>query len=486
MTATDTRARRRRIAAIALALTAGWWSPAHLSAVSRQTVPVRAGVAAPGCDAVVGPSVDTVDGTDPALKKIGPGGVICLPAGTRPNMRVRNLHGAPGKPITIRNNGGVVTISGATLADGGILVQGSTDLRITGSGSELHCGAEFASGDQRCGIVIDGALKGIKVDTTQGAVGNFEFDYIEVVHTSQTIKTRGITIHPVPGLTVSGIHVHHDHIVETLAEGIYIGSEPHNEPFATLGKVRNVEIDHNLVERSGYDGIKVKVGIEAVSVHDNLVRDAGQLGDSAHQGGIKSAFSQGDFYNNTVLGGVEGIRMDRVLPHATNRYFNNLLVGPSAVGIQTAQDGAAIFNNTIVNTPGVGIKATGAASNVADNIIAGAAHPLAIRDGKTLRNLIVATDKVGFVDPTGGDYHLTPLSPAVDAGATTGILPCGTDDAHKPRRAPLEQALGFDHDGLGRPGGCRSDLGAFERVRGVSGQRAPRSCRHPDPATTPA
>ena len=172
------------------------------------------------------------------------------------------------------------------------------------------------------------------------------------MHTSQKIKTRGITIHPIPGLTVKGIHVHDNHVVETLAEGIYIGSEPHAQPYAKLGKVENVEIDHNLVERSGYDGIKLKVGLGSVSIHDNVVHDAGQLGDPAHQGGIKTAFAGGDYYNNTIIGGVEGIRMDRVLPVDPTRYFNNLVVGVKSVGIQTSQDHAAIYNNTIVRQPG--------------------------------------------------------------------------------------------------------------------------------------
>jgi hypothetical protein len=472
--ASHRRRRFARRAATAVAIIVTLWSSSPIVAVSRPAAQPQAAVAAGACTFVIGPDKGAIDGTDPGLKALRPGAVICLPAGTRPNLLVRNIHGTAAAPITIRNNGGVTRITGSVQADGGILVQASTFIRISGAGVEAHCGASYRGDDQRCGLVIDGAQKGIKVDTAKGgAVGGFEFDHVEVVHTSQTIKTRGITIHPIPGLTVKGIHVHDNHVVETLAEGIYIGSEPHNQPFEKLGKVENVEIDHNLVERSGYDGIKLKVGLGSVAIHDNVIHDAGQLGDPAHQGGIKTAFSGGYYYNNTVIGGVEGIRMDRVLPVDPTYYFNNLVVGVASVGIQTSQDHAAIYNNTIVDSQGDGIKVTGAGSYVADNIIAGAAHPLGVRDGLELRNIAAATNRIGFVDPDNGDYHLLASSAAVDAGPPLGNFPCGADDMRAARWSTLNRVPHFDHDRVGRPSACRGDIGAFEYVPAAStGPRA--------------
>ena len=468
--------RRRRLAPSAAALAAitliTWSSP--IAAAPLPAPGPSAPAAAAACTVVIGPDKGAIDGSDTALKGLKAGAVICLPAGTRPNLLIRNIHGTAAAPITIRNNGGVTRITGALLSDGGVLIQSSSDIRITGTGTEAHCGALYRATDQRCGIVIDGAQKGIKVDTAKGGtVGGFEFDHVEVVHTSQTIKTRGITIHPIPGLTVKGIHVHDNHVVETLAEGIYIGSEPHNQPYPKLGKVENVEIDHNLVERSGYDGIKLKVGLGSISIHDNVVHDAGQLGDPAHQGGIKTAFAGGDYYNNTIIGGVEGIRMDRVLPVDPTRYFNNLVVGVKSVGIQTSQDHAAIYNNTIVDSQGDGIKVTGAGSYVADNIIAGAAHPLGVRDGVELRNIAAATDRIGFVDPANGDYRLLATSAAVNAGPPIGRFPCGADDMRAARWSRVNRVPHFDHDRVGRPSGCLSDIGAFEYVpAGSAGPRA--------------
>jgi len=53
-----------------------------------------------------------------------------------------------------------------------------------------------------------------------------------------------------------------------------------------------------------------------------------------------------------------------------------------------------------------------------------------------------------FVDPARGDFHLKPTSPAVDAGVDTGLL--------------------TDKEGVPRPQGRASDIGAYEFTNSVS------------------
>ena len=149
--------------------------------------------------------------------------------------------------------------------------------------------------------------------TSKGDVHDLEIDHVAVERVSQEVKTRGILMHPLPGQLISGIHIHHNFVTNTLAEGIYMGSEPHDQPFDSLAKLERVEIDHNLVMDVGFDGIKIKVAIADVAVHHNVIRNAGISRTPAHQGGIKVAMSVGDFYNNTVIGAVEGIRANREL-----------------------------------------------------------------------------------------------------------------------------------------------------------------------------
>lgn len=372
----------RILLAIALALAGTLAGSRHETALG----------AAP-CTVTVPPNVDKVDGAkDPG---IGPGAVVCLPSGRRGNLKLFNLRGTAAAPIIVRNKGGPVTITGTEFGDGAIIIAGSSFLRLTGTGADQACGADFGPGAQRCGIVIDGAKKGIKIATDKGDVHDIEIDHVGVVRVSQEVKTRGILIHPLPGQLISGIHIHHNFVTNTLAEGIYIGSEPHGQPFDTLAKVERVKIHHNLVTNVGFDGIKLKVAVRDVAVHHNVIRNAGISRTPAHQGGIKVAMSVGDFYSNTVIGAVEGIRMGRPLESAATRYFNNLVIDVIDVGIEAKEDGAEIFNNMVAISSGYGIRARGEGSIVAGNIVIDAQDPIQVkRGGQEAENMIVAAGRI--------------------------------------------------------------------------------------------
>jgi hypothetical protein len=352
-------------------------------------VPGRGTALGAGCTVMIPASVDKVDGQSPAYGRVGPGSVICLAAGTRGNIKLFNLRGIADRPITVRNDGGPVTISGTKFGDGGIIIGGSSFLRLTGSGTTHACGAEYDATLQQCGIAIDGAKKGIKIVTDKGAIHDLEIDHVAVVRVSQKVKTRGILIHPLPGQVISGLHVHHNFVTNTLAEGIYLGSEPHGRPFATLAKLERVEVDHNLVKDVGYDGIKIKVAIADVSVHDNVILNAGISRTPAHEGGIKLAMSVGDYYSNTVVGAVEGIRMGRTIPSAKTRYYNNLVADVVDVGIEADETGAQVFNNMVVSSAGAGIRATGRGASVSNNVVVAAAVPLDVTRGTATGNLVL-------------------------------------------------------------------------------------------------
>jgi hypothetical protein len=375
-----------------------------MSAAARLLLAVVLAVAASGaglldrglalgadCTVSIGPSVDKVDGA--ADGRIGPGSVVCLAAGQRGNLKLFNLRGTAEHPVVVRNEGGPVTISGTKFGDGGIIIGGSSFLRLTGSGTTHLCGAEYDATEQQCGIAIDGAKKGIKMVTDKGTVHDLEIDHVAVLRVSQKVKTRGILIHPLPGQVISGLHIHHNFVTNTLAEGIYLGSEPHGRPFASLAKLERVEVDHNLVKDVGYDGIKVKVAIADVSVHDNVILNAGISRTPAHQGGIKLAMSVGDYYSNTVVGAVEGIRMGRTIPNATTRYFNNLVAGVVDVGIEADETGAQIFNNMVVSSAGAGIRATGRGASVSKNVVVASVLPLDVTRGTATGNLVLRLDQ---------------------------------------------------------------------------------------------
>jgi len=400
-----------------------------------------------GCTEIIQPEVTQINGlTDHAQTK--PGDVLCLPAGTRQNIQVKNLHGSPGSPITIRNSGGNVFITGTLYANGGIGIQNSSYLRVTGSGVSEKCGAEYSPSAQECGIEIGFTNKGIRLVTQVGEqVDHIEIDHVYIHDPSNPITptdARGIIVHPVSGQLVVGFSAHHNYVLRTAGEGIYIGSEPHGEPLDSLGRLEDVEASYNLIEQTGYDGIKVKVVLKNVKIHHNIVRGAALSHTPQHDAGIQIALSVGEYYNNYVETELEGIAMGRILDSPETKYYNNVVVGAD-VCLTAPEAGAQLYNNTLVGCGTVGISAPGVGSRVFDNIVAGTkATPIDAPAANTGANLIASTASMHFVNSAAGDYHLLAISGAVDAGGSAGFFPA------------------FDYDDNARPFGPKSDLGAYE------------------------
>ena len=414
------------------------------------------------CTVLIPIDTDVLDGAK-NLEDIGPGDVICLAAGTRGNIRVANLRGTVEQPITIRNEGGQVLITGDRF-EAAIYLMSSSSVHVTGTGVESRCGAAFSVAGQRCGIEIDGATKGIKVATSRGDVGELEIDHVGVLRVQSDVETRGIAIHPVDRQVISGIRIHHNYVSSTGAEGIYVGSEPRDKPFEELGKVERVEISYNRLEQIGWDGIKMKVSLGGSSIHHNVIRGTGLAGYARHESGITVALSVVDVYSNTIVGSVEGINSGRGIEDGSNRFYNNIVADVKTFGIETTDIGAQIFNNTVVGSEDLGIRARGDGSIVKENIVADAAEALVVRGGTSIErgNLIGTASELGLADPLNGDFSLRPESPAVDGGHIVNPV-CGRVGE---RSARLVNPALDDRNGTSRPYGCRSDVGALERVPG--------------------
>lgn len=454
----------RRGLAIAVAGASIALMPTAVAAEGRPLAAAGApATSAQPCTVLVPIETDVLDGAK-NLRDVRPGNVICLAAGTRGNIRVANLHGTVEQPITIRNEGGRVLITGGRF-EAAIYIMSSTSLHITGTGVEARCGAAFSVAAQRCGIEIDGATKGIKVATSRGDVGELEIDHVGILRVSSDVETRGIAVHPVDRQVISGIRIHHNFVSNTGAEGIYIGSEPRDKPFEELGKVEGVEIAYNRLEQIGWDGIKMKVSLGGSSVHHNVIRGTGLAGYAKHESGITVAMSVVDVHSNTVVGSVEGIKSGRGIDDAANRFYNNIVADVVTFGIETDDIGARVFNNTVVGSQNVGIRARGDGSLVTENIIADAVEAMIVRGGASIErgNLIGTSFEVGLADPKNEDYSLRPESPAVDGGRVVNPTACGRTGM---RTARLLNPELDDRNGMSRPRGCRSDVGALERVPG--------------------
>lgn len=363
-----------------------------------------------------------IDG-DKEYKYIKPGDVICLQAGEHGNLKIRNLDGTAENPITIINYQGKVIITGSVNLSGGIHINNSSYLRLTGTGVSSECGSEFSTEEQNCGIEIFDTWKGVKLDSKE-YLHHIEIDHISIHDTTTETLTRGIAFHPRPSQFIDTIYIHHNYVARTTGEGIYIGSEPNEKPFEELAKLTNVEISYNLVESIGFDGIKTKVVIGSLLIHHNIVLDTGLSNTPAHRGGIKMAMSNGLIFNNYVENSFEGIRMGRALDGANSQYYNNIVVNMSDVGISTKERNASIYNNTVINGGLSGIRAEGKSPLVYNNLVIGTTALAIIGPSGSVNNNLVANElQARFVDFAGGDFHLLPDSPAVDAGMDHPDLP---------------------------------------------------------------
>jgi hypothetical protein len=388
------------------------------------------------CDVTVDASTDVIDGG--RLPEVAEGGTICLLPGTRGNLKLRNLHGGPQRPVVVRNDGGVVIITGDEF-EAGITLSASTNIRITGAGVTARCGARYEPSRQACGIVIDRSERGVKVQTSRGEVRGLTIDHVAILRNVAPRPTRGIAVHPVERQTIDGITIVHNYVSETGAEAIYIGSEPRDEPWEELGKVDRVEVAYNLVERIGWDGIKVKVALSRSSVHHNIVRNVGTARRQAHRTGITVATSVVDVHHNVIDGAVEGIKSGRGVADATNAFHDNLIANVDLFAISTTDDRASIHNNTIVRWGIVGIRARGDGSRIIKNLIAHtrvpgrrcvlgetcAQDPIKHRsDAIVWANLVVTRDASPFIDPETGRFSLVGSHPAWNVGALARFDAC--------------------------------------------------------------
>src|SRR5688572_15397407 len=122
--------------------------------------------AAPSCDYTVSTSTTTIDGRVSPYNSVRPGNTICLQAGSRGFLQIKNITGTVSAPIIFINSGGAVTIRSSQYF--GIAVSNSSYFRITGTGDPSN----------QYGIKIpESTYSGLGVSHKSH---NFEIDHIEI------------------------------------------------------------------------------------------------------------------------------------------------------------------------------------------------------------------------------------------------------------------------------------------------------------------
>ncbi|NMH88984.1 T9SS type A sorting domain-containing protein [Flavivirga algicola] len=379
------------------------------------------------CDYVVTP-----ESTAYNASAVNPGEKICIEGGHRKELRFDNVNGTKDNPIIISNCDTRVIIE--SQANYGILFTKSKHFHLSGTGA-----------NDTYGIYIKRTnLMGINVT---GLSSHFEINNIEISNTG----FAGIIAKTDPScenkdlrsFVMEEVLLHDNYIHDVEGEGIYIGYSWYPSREVTCSgttttfyphSVQNVDIHHNTITHTGWDGLQIGSGVANIKVHHNQIDMYGLEKRSAQDNGMQiGAGTTGDWYNNKITNG-QGIGGNGIIDigrgHST--IYNNIIINTKGNGIYTNDKGHIdsnsyyrAFNNTIVNTGSHGIHFSMAFTNNSNNLLANnivvnpRRQPFSFspsRVNASNNSQVNDLDQIKFTDAVNGDYSLKENSPAIDSG----------------------------------------------------------------------
>ncbi|MET0392996.1 MAG: right-handed parallel beta-helix repeat-containing protein [Chitinophagaceae bacterium] len=282
---------------------------------------------------------------------VQPSDTICIMAGRRGELVLKNITGTARDPVIIINRGGKVIID--TKKDYGILFNNSIHFRITGTGSGDAYGFEIASSANH-GLVV-----------TEFS-SYCEADHLEIHH----VGFAGIVAKTDPNCTRKDLRYFimqqlsfHDNLIhDTDAEGFYVGYSWHPAREYPCGKdsllysheLHGVRIYNNTVYNSGQEGIQVGSGTKDVLIYSNSVFNYGMTNILWQNHGVQiGQGTTGDFFNNKVsTGPAEALSL---FGGGNNRVYDNVIINSGVSAIYQNDRGAVagsdyrIMNNTIIS-----------------------------------------------------------------------------------------------------------------------------------------
>ncbi|MFA6085804.1 right-handed parallel beta-helix repeat-containing protein [Mucilaginibacter sp.] len=405
------------------------------------------------CTYTVQPSEWFVDGA-----KIPAGSVICIPAGVRGGLLLKNFKGTAAKPIIIINKGGKVTFSAATTTSYGFKTQNCQYFKILGNGAPgVTYGFDVNGGN--IGMTIDGLSSDFEIANVEVRNSGFAGIMAKTDPTCDISTQRG-------HFTMRNVSLHNNYIHKTGGEGFYVGNSFYASGVsASCGQVLphdvvNVKVYNNITDSTGCEGIQVGSAISGAEIYNNTVKSPGltpfasaqnngiQIGEGTggkcYNNLVKNAPGNGIIvlglgdnlvYNNYILNsGGHGIFADsRYTPGPDFKFINNTIIAPALNGIKLNSETIPMntaINNVIIK-PGLGVAIQRKSTNV----------KLTASNNYTGEDI----NALGFVNYSNDDFHLQSSSPLINAGANV-----------------LSYGVSTDYYGTLRPSGIAFDIGATE------------------------
>lgn len=283
---------------------------------------------------------------------ISPGDTLLLKAGKRDWLLFENIHGAPGKPVVIINEGGIAEISGQAIRNHAIRFSDCRHIKLTGNGVP---GSKY-------GIKISFSATGTHGISLENFSDHFEMEYVEICNTGFA-GLMAKTDRAGKGWTMKNLLLHDNYIHDTReGEGFYIG----NNSWTAQNDQHNIDslsIYRNFFENTAAEGIQVGCTYSGnADIYDNIVVNYGKsmATFATHQGnGIQlgNGFS-GRVFNNLIKAGPDTLSQNglNILGRGDIVVYRNIIISPRQLGIysghQTAEPDRSFyyFNNIFVNT----------------------------------------------------------------------------------------------------------------------------------------
>ncbi len=392
-----------------------------------------------------------VNGTELGIEA---GDVVCLMAGAYPYIRFREIRGTADAPIVIKNCGGVVDVANSDRGYGVDFQGSSAFFRFTGTGDTSAPYGIRISASRRGPDYPGMGLWFLDKST------DYEADHIEV----HDVGFAGVMAKTDPlcdgsadqgTFTQRNVRIHHMWVHHTGGEGFYVGSTQANGQAINCGGasvtrqphyLEGIELDHNLVEDTEWDGMQVGMAREGCAVHDNVIRRVGSAGEQYQQQVLQiGSFSRCDVRRNRLSNGPQmGVI---VLDAADTLIADNVIahVGEDGIYANLRSDGAPagyrMIHNTIVDFGGAAIRVFGPAlteSAAINNLVIGDSADVTAGndvDWQSDHNVFAASlSAAGFVGSE--DFHIDQDSPARGAGVDLTGEGFALDFDQRPRAMP--------------------------------------------------
>lgn len=343
---------------------------------------------------------------------VAPGTTVCLrTGGPLDGLQLNGFEGTDSEPITVRPCGSTLEVGTASSGSLGIEIHESEHLRLTGDGGSAAQAIHVKGGSSGGAAIVMGI-------GFSGCSSDVELDHLEVDGTSYTALRNHVED---PSCAVrSGFSVHDNWFHDLGGEGMFQAINDPTSPY----HVADVSVRHNLIERAGYQGIKIGVTVDGCLVEGNVVVDSGFSHTAGEDTGL-------------ALGASCTVRANVVLRSSADLVFvrgegnsyvfeNNVFSGSTPT--MTFQEGIQdllIAHNTMVGSSDRAIVLYGDApahARVINNLVVAAQKPLDLQSGPALEiagNVEAASVEAALFsnDATATiPYELESTSPAVDVG----------------------------------------------------------------------